>query len=90
MALTSCVYFKVMACGGPKKKAFTRKKQLSYAPPVLQSPKKRLKWSSESMEKALQAVKDGQCKIKEAAREFKVPRTRPRCKTVLVEDLSMK
>jgi len=41
----------------------------------LQSPKKRLKWNNESMEKALQVVKDGQCKIKEAAREFNVPRT---------------
>jgi len=27
------------------------------------------------MEKALQAVKNGQCKFKEAAREFNVPRT---------------
>ena len=29
----------------------------------------------ESMEMAIQAVKDGQCKIKEAAREYDVPRT---------------
>ena len=75
MALTSRAYFRIMVRGRAKKKTSTRKKQSSSAPPVLQSPKKRLKWSNESMEKALQAVKDGQCKIKEAAREFNVPRT---------------
>ena len=30
--------------------------------------KKCLKWSNESMEAAIQAMKDGRCKIKEAAR----------------------
>ena len=75
MVLTSHAYFRVTERGRPNKKASIRKKRSSSAPPVLQLPKKRLKWSNESMEKALQAVKNEQCKIKEAVREFNVPST---------------
>ena len=46
----------------PMKKVSAGKKRSSSAPPVLQSPKKYLKWSNEYMEKELQAVKVRQCK----------------------------
>ena len=73
--ITSRAYFRVMAHSMPKKKASTRNKPSSCALPVLRLPKKHLKWHNQSMKKASQAVKDRQCKFKEAAREFNVPRT---------------
>ena len=44
------------------------------APPVLQSPKKRLKWTSECMVRAMDAVKRGSS-MKRAAEQHGVPRT---------------
>ena len=74
IVLTCCVHFSDMPRGRPKKLS-SRKKRSSSAPPVMQSPKKRLKWNYESMEMAIRAVKDGRCEIKEAAREYDVART---------------
>ena len=51
-----------------------KNKCASSAPPTLELPKKRLKWSNESMINAIEAVKEG-CSIKQAAEEHGVPRT---------------
>jgi len=59
-----------MPHGRPKKR-----KCSSLAPPCLQPPKKQLKWSNESMVKAIDAVKSGLCSVKWAAEDYKVPRT---------------
>jgi len=59
-----------MPRGRPRKR-----KRSSSAPPSLQSPKKRLKWSDESMVNAINAVKSGRCSVKRAAEDYKVPRT---------------
>jgi len=69
------VFFQDMPCGRPKKR-----KHSSSAPPCLQSPKKRLKWTNENMVKAMDAVKSGKCIVKRAAENYKVPRT-----TLLIE-----
>ena len=57
-----------------KKKIIASKKPASSAPPVIKSPNKRLKWSNESMVKAIDAVRRG-CTIKRAAGEHGIPRT---------------
>jgi len=46
----------------------------SSAPASLESPKKRLKWSNESMELAMDTVRQG-CSVKRATEEHGVPRT---------------
>jgi len=59
-----------MPRGRPKKR-----KHSSSVPPCLQSPEKHLKWSNESMVKAIDAVKSGRCSVKRPAEDYKVPRT---------------
>ena len=63
----------VMPQGRPRKKSSSRK-HCSSAPPTLESPRKRLKWKSESMIKAMDAVSKGSS-IKGAAEKYGVPRT---------------
>ena len=59
---------------GRLRKKSSRKKRCSSAPPVMESPKKRLKWSEESMVAVIKAVTQG-CSIKRVAMEHGVPRT---------------
>ena len=61
-----------MPRGRPKKKSpkTGRRKRSSSAPPSLNSPRKRLKWSNESMEQAMEAVKKG-FSVKRAAEVHK-------------------
>ena len=42
-------FCRLMKCGRPSKKAQSKRKCTSSTPPVLVSPKKRLKWTEESM-----------------------------------------
>ena len=51
---------------GRKGKARRTKKRSSSAPPSLESPKKRLKWSNDNMELALDAVIQA-CSVRRAA-----------------------
>ena len=60
--------------GRPKKRTSNQKKRGSSAPPILESPKKRMKWSNESMVAAMKAVGNGNT-IRKAAMEHGVPRT---------------
>ena len=61
-------------CRGISQRKRSRRKKHSYsAPPTLQSPKKRLKWTNESMISGVEAVKRGSS-IKRAAEEHGVPR----------------
>ena len=59
---------------GRPKKSSSRRKRASSAPPVMESPKKRLRWSNESMVATMNAVSKG-CSINRAAVEHRVPRT---------------
>jgi len=52
---------------------------------MLTISKKRLKWSNESMVKAIDAVKSGHCSIKWAAEDYKVPRTTLQDRELLME-----
>jgi len=63
-----------MQPGRPKKRSKSRRKCASSPLPMLESPKKRWKWSNESMEAAIKAVANG-CGVKRAALEHSVPRT---------------
>ena len=58
----------------PLGKRTRRKKCSSSVPPNLESPRKRKKWSNESMINAMEAVKKGSS-IKRAAEEYAVLRT---------------
>ena len=60
--------------GRPKKRITNSGKRGSSAPPILESPKKRMKWSKESMVAAMKAVSKGST-IRKAALEHGVPRT---------------
>ena len=62
-----------MQHGRPRKPPSKRMRSNS-ALPVLQSPKKRLKWTNESMIRAMDAVKQGSS-VKRAAEQHGVPRT---------------
>ena len=62
-----------MKRGRPRKPSSKRMRSNS-APPVLQSPKKRLKWTNESMIRAMDAVTQGSS-VKRAAEQHGVPRT---------------
>ena len=55
-----------MPQGRPRKKSSTRK-HYSSALPTLESPRKRLKWKSKSMIKAMDAVSKGNSICKAAA-----------------------
>ena len=59
---------------GRPKKSSSRRKRASSAPPVMESPKKRLRWSNESMVAAMNAVSKG-CSVNRAAAEHGIPRT---------------
>ena len=48
-----------MKRGRPSKKSRSKRKRTLSAPPVLVSPKKRLKWTNESMLAAIKAVQNG-------------------------------
>ena len=63
-----------MPRGRPRKKLSSQKKRASSAPAVMESPKKCLKWSNESMVAAINAVSKG-CSISRATREHGIPRT---------------
>ena len=63
-------YFRFM----PRGKRTRRKKRSYLVPPNLESPRKRKKWSNESMINAMEAMKKGS-NIKRAAKEYAVPRT---------------
>ena len=58
----------------PRGKRTRRKKCSPSAPPSLELPRKRKKWSNESMINAMEAVKKGSS-IKRAAEEYAVLRT---------------
>ena len=60
--------------GRPKKRITNSEKRGSSAPPILESPKKRMKWSNKSMVAAIKAVSKGST-IRKAALEHGVPRT---------------
>ena len=60
-----------MPRGRPRKKSMPRS---TSASPIMESPKKRLKWSDESMAAAMNAVSQG-CSINRAAMEHGVPRS---------------
>ena len=73
--LADTVFFSfTMPRGRLRKRSSHRKKRAYSAPPVIESPKKRLKWSNESMVKAIDAVRKG-CTIKRAVVEHGKPRT---------------
>ena len=59
---------------GRPKKSSSQRKWASLAPPIMESPKKRIKWSNESMVAAMNAVSKG-CSVNRAAIEHRVPRT---------------
>ena len=61
-----------MKRGRPRKPSSKRMRS-NLAPPVLQSPKKQLKWTNESMIRAMDAVKQGSS-VKRAAEQHGVPR----------------
>ena len=63
-----------MWLGRLKKRSKSQRKHASSAPPMLESPKKHLKWSDKSMAAAIKAVTNG-CSIKWVALEHSVPRT---------------
>ena len=67
-----CV-FTVMPQGKPKKSS-SQRKRASSAPPVMESPKKHIKWSNKLMVAAMNAVSKG-CSVSRAAVEHRVPRT---------------
>ena len=61
-----------------QRKILTKRKRSKSAPPVLQSPVKRIKrkqWTNEQMEKALKKVESGETSINQAAKDHGVPRT---------------
>ena len=61
-----------------QRKILTKRKRSKSAPPVLQSPLKRIKrkqWTNEHMEKALEKVKSGNTSINQAAKDHGVPPT---------------
>ena len=63
-------------CG--QQKVLTKRKRARSAPPVLQSPSKRIKvkrkqWTKEQMEKALEAVESRETSINQAAKDHGVP-----------------
>ena len=62
-----------MGQGRSRKQSRYLRKHATYAPPVLESPKKRIRWSNESMEAAVKAIYNG-CNIKRAALEINAPR----------------
>ena len=64
-----------MPCGRLKKKQISREKRLSSAPPVMESPRKQLKWTNQSMVAAINAVVEENSSINKAATEYGVPRT---------------
>ena len=53
-----CLYT-LMKRGRPSKRARSKRSHTSSAPPALVSPKKRLKWTNQSMLVAINAVKNG-------------------------------
>jgi len=63
-----------MRLGRPKKRSKSRRKHASSALLMIELPKKRLKWSDQSMLAAIKVVYNG-CNIKRAALEHNVPRT---------------
>jgi len=63
-----------MQLGRPTKRSKSRRKCASSAPPMIELPKKQLKWSDQSMLVAIKAVYNGRS-IKRAALEHNVPRT---------------
>ena len=67
--------FSAMPHGRPKKKQTSREKQSSSAPPVMESPRKQLKWTNQSMVAAIKVVVEGSSSINKAAMEYRVPRT---------------
>ena len=62
-----------MKRGRPSKKALSKRKRTSSAPPVLISPKKRLKRTEESMLAAIKAVQNSST-VNRAAINHGVPR----------------
>ena len=59
---------------GRLRKPPSKRIRSNSAPPVLQSPKKRLKWTNNSMIRAMDAVKQGSS-VKRAAKQHGVSRT---------------
>jgi len=76
-SLNSTIFlmFSVMTSGSPKKKKKSREKRSSSALPVMQSPKKHLKWTDQSMVTAMKAVVEESSSVNKAAREYREPRT---------------
>ena len=51
-------FCRLMKCGRPSKKAQSKRKRTSSAPPMLVSPKKYLKWTDESMLAVIKAIQN--------------------------------
>ena len=60
-------------------KILTKRKRVRSAPPVLQSPSKRIKvkrkWTNEQIEETLEAVVSGEISINQATKDYGVLRT---------------
>ena len=61
-----------------QRKVLTKRKQARSAPPVLQSPSKRIKvkkkqWTNEQMEEALEAVASGETSTNQATKDYGIP-----------------